>query len=213
MKRRTVKTITEYLTPEQLYKLITSKTMTYHTTPKFYHVRDRALMGMAVLSAGRINEILSLQKSQFDTEESARYVVVQNMKISKRKKETVEKYGSHVARRWAFILPLSTDRNVYEYPKLARLVPFSNLVVAHLKQIREDAKLFPFSTRWAYTIINTVTGMFPHWFRAQSEMIYGGILKDSVKLAKFVGVVKVESVLPYVGFDYKEMVKQPQVIK
>jgi len=26
-------------------------------------------------------------------------------------------------------------------------------------------------------------------------------------------VVKVESVLPYVGFDYKEMVKQPQVIK
>jgi len=38
-------------------------------------------------------------------------------------------------------------------------------------------------------------------------------LKDSVKLAKFVGVVKVESVLPYVGFDYQEMVKQPQVIK
>jgi len=214
MRRRTVKTITEYLTPEQLYKLITKETMPYRTLRKFYYTRDKGLMAMCVLSAGRINEVLSLRKNQFDREESPHYIVIKNMKVSKRKKETIEKYGSHVARRWPFIMPLSKDSNVYEYPKLVRLVPFSKLVVAHLNQLEgEDKKLFPFTTRWAYTIIHTVTRQFPHWFRAQSEMIYGSILKDSVKLAKFVGVVKTESVLPYVGFDYQDMLKQPQIIK
>ena len=52
--------------------------------------------------------------------------------------------------------------------------------------------------------------IFPHWVCAQSEMIYGNLLKDSVKLAKFVGVVRREQVAQYIGFDYRTLLKNKQ---
>jgi len=213
LKRRTIKTIKEFLTPEQIYELITSKTMIYHSTQEYYHTRDRALMAISLLSAGRINEVLSLTKSNFDVKESPHYIVVNDMPISKRKQETIEKYGPHVARRWPFFLPLSEDPKIYEHTQLVRLAPFSKLVVKHLEQTEEDQKLFMFGTRWAYEIIRQVTGEFPNWFRAQGEMIYGSIIRDSIKLAKFVGVVRPEQVAHYIGFDYRDMLRQPQIIR
>ena len=86
-------------------------------------------------------------------------------------------------------------------PEFVQLVPFTKLVVEYLNMISADAKLFPFGRRWAWEweIIRQCTGKFPHWFRAQSEMIYGNLLKDSVKLAKFVGVVRPERTLNISG--------------
>jgi len=213
-KRRTVKTISEYLSSEQVLSLVTGKQMKYATTPEFYHKRDRALMSLAFLTAGRINEVLKLRKSQFNFNESPHYILVENMHVSKRKRELIKKYGNHITKRWSFILPLSPDPNIYEYPKMVQLVPFTRLVVEYLELLEPDEPLFQMGTRWAWEIIRKTTRLFPNWFRSQAEMWYGSnILRDSVKLAKFVGVVRPEQVAHYIGFDYKETLKEPQKIK
>jgi hypothetical protein len=58
-----------------------------------------------------------------------------------------------------------------------------------------------------------VKGKWVHWLRAQGENWCGHnvLVNDPVSLAKFVGVVNVQSVMSYVGFDeehYKENLKR-----
>jgi integrase len=206
MKRRTVKTISRFYGPEEIYSLITAKAVPYKRNRKFNNARDRALMALGILTAGRISEILTLETRNFDLKESPHYIVVRDMPIAKRSKKVVEKYGVHVKIRFPFILPLSTNPKVYEKPQVVKLVPFTKLVLDYLKLLGpKNRRLFNFSPRWAWEIIYRCTGMFPNWFRAQAEMIHGSYLKDSVKLAKFVGVVRPEQVAHYIGYDYKEL--------
>ena len=66
-----------------------------------------------------------------------------------------------------------------------------------------------FGRKRGWQIINHVTGMFPNWFRAQAEHFYGNFLiKDTVKLAKFVKVANPMQVAHYMGYGWTEQLKQ-----
>jgi hypothetical protein len=63
-------------------------------------------------------------------------------------------------------------------------------------------KLFPFGSNRAWQIIKCVTGMYPHWFRAQAEHFYGHyVYTDNVKFANFLKIVDPNSTKDYMGFS------------
>jgi len=66
--------------------LITSKTWIYKEKREFYYKRDRALMSLLFLTAGRISEVLSLTKEQFDFQADRNFIVIRNMILVKRLK-------------------------------------------------------------------------------------------------------------------------------
>jgi len=68
VSRRTNEDIKKRLSLEQIYNLITAKSWPYKTGLDFYPIRDKALMALLFLTAGRISEVLSLTKEQFDFE-------------------------------------------------------------------------------------------------------------------------------------------------
>lgn len=60
LKRRTVSTITKYLEPKKIFKLITAKSWSYAPTSlrEVYECRDKAFMGSLLVSAGRITALV-----------------------------------------------------------------------------------------------------------------------------------------------------------
>ena len=68
VKRRTLEDIKARLGLEQIFNLIMAKTWPYKTDIENYYRRDRCLMTLLFLTAGRISEVLSLTREQFDFE-------------------------------------------------------------------------------------------------------------------------------------------------
>lgn len=191
-RKRTLKDIDEWLSPEEVYALILGKTWPYKERLGFYQKRDRCLMALYFLTGGRNNEVLKLRKTNFDLISDPQFVIIEGMYISKRAKKTIARYGAKVSRRINIRLPLS-----------GRLSPFTILVLDYLDVINDEDKLFNFSVRRSHQIIKFATGKWVHWFRAMCENFYGQVFRDAVKLAKFMGVTNVQSVMAYIPFDEK----------
>lgn len=190
--KRTLKDIEEWLNPEEVYHLIISKTWPYKKKLAFYRKRDRALMALYFITGGRNNEVLKLKKSNFDLTSDPQFSIIKGMYISKRAKKTIARYGAKVTRRIPIRLPLFGD-----------LLPFTLLVVDYLDELDDEDDLFDFGVRRSHQIIKYVTGKWVHWFRAMSENFYGQVFRDAVKLAKFIGITNVQSVMAYIPFDEK----------
>lgn len=227
--RRTVKKINKYLPPMEIYNLITRKHWPYKGNPIFYIMRDKAFMSLAFCSAGRIAPICGgekmrvneegkievigsyagLQNQNFEVRNN--FILVRDMEVGKRSKKTIERHGPQVAIRDEFALPL--ECGLYENRYWDQLVPFSHLVLEYLENFvldgKLDYKLFNFGTTRGWQIIKHVTKMFPNWFRAQAEHFHGHFtIKDSVKLAAFVKVVRPEQLKHYIGFEWREQLKE-----
>lgn len=268
MKRRTVRTIKAYLAPNEIFKLITSKSYGYAPPLReFYECRDRAYMAMSFGSAGRVTEILGgpryiIENSCLEckgnvertrVKEGYRWIcdkcgvdygsrkpnefgeltiigehtgltqqsfimqpdriIVTQMEVVKRKRDTIEKYGESVSKRDDFIFPLA--RGLYEKEFGDQLVPFSWLIKEFVERFKTDAnldsKFFGFRRGRGWQIIREVTGQYPNWFRAQAEHFYGNyLIHDSVLLSKFVKVVNPGQVATYIGFGYDSLLKDKQ---
>lgn len=207
MQRRTVGNIKTYLKPRQIYQLIVSKSWPYAPTEskEYYECRDRAFMSLAYLSAGRVKAVCLLERDNLLAQPN--YIVVQGMRVVKRTQRIIDKYGESVTVRDDFALPLKP--RLFENPYWDQLIPFTQLVLEYLQRFDPKHRLFLFGRKRGWQIINYVTGMFPNWFRAQAEHFYGNFLiKDTVKLAKFVKVVNPMQVAHYIGYDWTEQLKQ-----
>lgn len=77
VSRGTNEDILERLGTEQIFNLITAKTWNYKTQEDFYHTRDKALMSLLFLTAGRISEVLALTKEQFDVQADRDFIIVE----------------------------------------------------------------------------------------------------------------------------------------
>lgn len=84
VKRRTNEDIKKRLGVEQIYSLITSKIWPYKERREFYYKRDRALMALLFLTAGRISEVLPLTKEQFDFQADRNFIIIRNVVLVKR---------------------------------------------------------------------------------------------------------------------------------
>lgn len=145
-----------------------------------------------------------LQKKNFEI--TSNFITINNMEVIKRKQDTIEKYGEGVTIRDPFRLPLHKGLYKEDYIHREQTIPFAWLIKEYLevymKESDPEDKLFPFGRRRAWEIINFVTGQFPNWFRSQSEHFHGHfIIKDSVKLSKFVKVVNPFQVSHYIGYS------------
>ena len=229
LKRRVVRLITEYLEPSEVYRLITQREWPYSPLyQKEFACRDRAMMSLAYCSAGRIvavvggdryklidgvpvrvGEYEGLKRENLHVHED--YILVRRMAVAKRSWKVIAKYGAQVQVRDDFVIPLR--RGLFENPYWDQLVPFGWLILEYLRKYApEKGRLFPYKTKRAWQIIKHVTGMFPNWFRAQAEHFYGHyLLSDSVKLAKFVKVVRPEQVSHYIGYSWQEQLKNKEI--
>jgi len=162
-------------------------------------------MSLAYLSAGRVKAVCLLEHDNFLVQPN--FIVVQGMRVVKRTQKIIAKYGEAVTVRDDFALPLK--RGLFENPYWDQLIPFTKLVLDYLEKFHPKRRLFLFGRKRGWQIINHITGMFPNWFRAQAEHFYGNFLiKDTVKLAKFVKVVNPMQVAHYIGYDWTEQLKQ-----
>ena len=190
VKRRTLNDV-YFLRPSEIYELVTSKSWPYKTNKEFYESRDKALMALLYLTCGRITEVLSLTKKQFDFETDENFIIIRNMKVVKRKKSAKRKRR---AIRDEVPLPLSGP-----------LASFTKLVLEYLNFIENpEDKLFKFGRNRAYKIVRYVTGQWPHWFRSQGESWYGKVFSNIFALKDFVGVVSAEVLSDYVKTDWRE---------
>ena len=219
--RRTLKDVKVYLSAKEVYALITSKSCDYKTdeTRDLYRKRDRALMAIDFVGAFRNNEPLlyhtnqkkkghrlevneqALRKRNFV--ESPSGLILQNAKISKRSEKVLRKIGARATIREDIVFP------TFDHP----LRPFTDLVLDYIVLLKDDDVLFRFGERRHHQIVKEVTGEWPHWLRSQGEnwMGHNVFVNDPLSLAKFVGVLNVQSVMPYVGLDvkaYRERLKR-----
>lgn len=197
VSRRTNEDIKRRLSLEQIYTLITAKSWSYKTKLWFYPERDKALMALLFLTAGRISEVLSLTKEQFDVEADQNFVIIRNMILVKRLKT---RKGKPVKHRTAPI------RDEVPLPLKGNLSKFTKLVLDYLDLISEPKeKLFKFKRHRAWQIVNYVTGQWCHWFRSQAESYYGRyVFNTPFALRDFVGVSDIESLGPYVKTQWRD---------
>ena len=229
LSRRVVHLITQYLEPKEIFELIIKKEYDYSVLIQSeYGCRDRAMMATCFASAGRISEVVGGPRFQTEKIEGKRivkkvgkhpglqaenlvvnenYITVSGMKVVKRSQKLLTKYGDQIATRDDFVIPLK--RGLFSNVFWDQLVPFGWLILEYLTaHAPKRGKLFPYEDTRAYQIIRQTTDMFPHWFRAQAEQFYGHfLLPDSIKLAKFVKIQDVQHVKHYIGYDWKEQLK------
>jgi len=191
-KKRTLKDIKERLRPEEVYQLITMKTWPYATNQQFYHTRDRALLALLYLTAGRISAVLRLVKRQFDFDADPDFIIIRNMKVIKRKKEDVQKMG----------YPL---RDV-ALPRRGVLAPFTELVEDYLNLLSDEDVLFRFDRKRAWQITKHITGKWNHYFRSQSESYYGRYVfrRDPIGLAEYIGIKNIQTLREYVKTSWED---------
>jgi len=173
-KRRTLKYIQYYPSPQELYKkIVESSGWPYKTDADFYHTRDRALVALTYLLGGRISEVLRLRKNQFIEQKDR--VVVRGIKLSKSRYKNRPR---RVQYREEAFLPLKGER-----------VVFTQLVLDYLKLIGEGARLFEFGRVRAWQIINAILGVPCHWLRAYCEnYLYDHWGRDILAVSDYVKV-------------------------
>jgi hypothetical protein len=197
VSRRTNEDIKERLSIEQIYMKIRDRTWPYKTNMEFYELRDKALMGLLFLTAGRISEVLSLTREQFDFEADRNFLIIRNMLLVKRIRMRKGKAVKHTT---------APIRDEVPLPLTGPLFKFTRLVQNYLALITEPKeKLFRFKRHRAWQIVNYVTEEWCHWFRSQSESYYGKYVFNSpYALRDFVGVTDIESLGPYVKTQWRD---------
>lgn len=153
----------------------------------------RALISLLYLTGARINELLTIKKSQFeftqDQETGIKYVIVNNIPTLKRKPM---QYRTQFMRK-------DIEEEFIEHVRLW---------MAELTN--DDALLFPINSSRAWQIVEKYTGKWDHYFRharnTDLARLYGF---NSYWLQKWNGWSRISSSEPYVNLvaeDLKEKV-------
>ena len=220
IERRVVTQINEYFEPRSIFDLI-----------KTAALRDRSMMTLCFVSAGRISEVVGGPVYFWDkkthhavkTEKrhpglkrenlkvSDKVILITGMKVVKRSHKLIEKYGSQIAIRDDFAVPL--ELGLFQSVFWDQLVPFGWIIKEYLDtEAPKKGKLFEYEDTRAWQIIRETTKMFPNWFRSQAEHFYGHyLLPDTVKLAKFVKIQDPKHVKHYIGYAWTEQLKDTQI--
>lgn len=139
------------------------------------------------------------------------FIRISGMKVVKRSLKVIQRHGRKATRRPDFVIPLQLD--LFDNPFWNQLVPFGYLIIKYLQEgAPTEGKLFPFQRQRAYHIIREVTGNYPNWFRAQAENFYGNyILKDTIKLSKFVNIQDPKHVKHYINYSWEEQLRNKEL--
>ena len=122
--------------------------------------RDAAIIATLFLTGGRVSEVLSLIVDDFDLS-NQEVIILRHMDVSKRFKKTGEKI---VNGKKEWITEKVFAHRSFAILKKEPLVPF---LLDYLVTLKPGAKLFSLSRVRIYQIVRKLSGMYPHWFRAQ----------------------------------------------
>ncbi|MDH5203278.1 MAG: hypothetical protein OEW69_08475 [Nitrospirota bacterium] len=187
--KRTLKDVKRTWNPEEIYTLITEKAWPYKTNIPYLLCRDRAFLALLYLTAGRISEVLSLIKSQFDLETDPEFVIIRNM--------LTEKIGPS-----SEALPF---REEFPLARSGILSQFTQLILEYIPDLEPHQKLFSFSRQRGWQIAEKITGKWPHWFRAQGERLYSKLLeRDVFALKELLNVASVSTLSKYISPPWRE---------
>lgn len=187
--RRTLRDVRRTWSPDEIYQLITGKQWPYRQNWPFYHCRDKAFLSLLYLTAGRVGEVLSLIRSQFDLEADSQFVIVRNMLTEKVSSKSMN-------------LPF---REEFPLARSGKLSQFTQLILEYILDLEMDQRLFPFSRQRAHQISVHITGKWPHWYRSQGERLYARLLgKDLIALKDLVNVVNISTLAQYVKKPWDE---------
>lgn len=156
---------------------MSSKGWSYKTNQEFYLKRDRALVAVTYLLAGRISEVLRLKLNQITPERDR--LVIRAIQLSKARRKGEARHDQY---RQEAYLPLNGDR--------ARLTQFLLDYQATLTfTSKEESLLFPFGESRAWQIITALTGEPCHWLRAYGEnYLYDHWDHDILAVADYIKV-------------------------
>lgn len=186
--RRRLADIERYLEPEQIYSMIvTARPWPYRRRVEHHQKRDRALLALLYLSGLRISEALRIKKSQFDLACDPDFVVVRDVKISKRKKKTIQREGQPM-----IDVPL---------PKTGRFSRFTDLILDYLQVADED--VFKIGSQRAWAIVKHMTGRWNHYFRSQRISWLVNRLRSDVIAARIVGIKNPQTIAHYYKGEWR----------
>lgn len=187
--RRTLKDVRRTWSPQEIYELITSNTWPYKTNWPYLHCRDKAFLSLLYLAAGRIKEVLSLIRSQFDLEADQDFIIIRNMLTEKVSTKSMN-------------LPF---REEFPLARSGKLSQFTQLILEYIVDLEMDQLLFPFNRQRGWQIATHITGKWPHWYRSQGERLYGRLLgADIIALKDLVNVVNISTLAQYVKKPWDE---------
>jgi len=188
VSRRTLADIQKTWSPEEIYNLITERAWHYKSNILSLQCRDRTFLSLLYLAAGRIGEILSLIRSQFDLDTDPEFVIIHNM--------LTEKVGQS-----SRALPF---REEFPLARTGILSKFTQLILEYILELEPHQKLFPFNRQRGWQIAKYITGKWPHWFRAQGERLWGKQLKDIFALRDLLNVVNIATLGKYIRKEWRE---------
>lgn len=188
-KRRRLKDIKRFVEPNTIYNIIIEGESWPYTSEQaeYYKKRDRALLSLLYLTAGRINEILSLNKSQFDFSDSE-FIVIKDFVISKRKKKTIQRMGKP-----KIDLPL---------PKVGQFAKFTQLVMEYYEI--SPKQLFKIGRKRAWAIVKHMTGKWCHYFRSQKLSYLVNESRSALITSKIVGIKNPGTLSHYYKTEWQE---------
>ncbi len=123
-------------------------------------LRDASIIATLFLTGGRVSEVITLTKDDFDLSQPE-VIVVKRMFVLKRFRKTGE-FVVEGQTRW-------TTEKIKAYRSFAILEndPLSPYLLAYLKTLKKGEMLFPITRVRVYQIVRELTGQYPHWFRSQ----------------------------------------------
>lgn len=201
-KKRKVKDepiiIDQYLIPK-LQEIVQHTQWPYKTNIDQLQMRDQAVVSFFILTGIRNSEHKQLRKKQ--TRIYKTHILIINVQPSKRGKLREE-----------IVLPKTGGLSYFTltFEKWLMQVPGDNDVLFPSADL--NGKLHwdkPLSRKRVHWIIKTTTGFFPHWFRGVCETLYGKQIfkNDAWALKDFMGLIDLESTLPYVSSQWKQYEK------
>lgn len=204
-KRSIEKDYDFYDPPLRVWEKISGVSWKYKERKEFYETRDLALMCILYISTSRVSEIvrsivkggysLSIQKKHFIDNARKNYIMLRMVPIHKRMRiETIEDYPKRVE------IPL---------PLKGGLTLFTDPIVKYLSLLEDEDELFKFRTRRAWTIVNFVSGEFPHYLRDMGLKMWLRVFdRDIVRLQHFSGHKEIKNLARYLQSTWLESSKK-----
>lgn len=159
--------------------------------------RDRAWVYVVYIGALRASEALRIRASQFVYDSKKKAWVIKGVKLSK--EQTVR----HLKDGTVKVRPrIHTYRESVMLPMKGERAAMTERIIAYVKTLEGDAKLFPFGVERGRQIVKSLTGgtwneatknfdggLWSHYFRAQGERyLYRRWKRDLIRTAAYLEV-------------------------
>lgn len=186
--KRGVEDITTFVEVANIIqKVKNAKSINYSTNEYEKQLRDRALLSVLAMMGCRISELLSVTHGQLNFHRYRDFIVVEDVKILKRRKEPIRKN--------------------FPLPKTGVLKPLTDIFQRYLRsrKWRPEDRLFDLGRHRAWEIVKAMTGKWCHYFRSQriSYLINEKSIR-SVAVAKMLGIKKVETIAHYDKSEWED---------